>query len=346
MSLTAAIALAGCGGVPDSPTVPGPVHVPSHPPPEFHAARAFADLGDQVAIGPRPAGTPAGRREARLIARRLRAAGAQGVRIQHPYLNVVGHLPGTAPGAIVVGAHHDTKEIPGFLGANDGASGVAVALELARDLAPAWRGPRLDFAFFDAEESPGPGNGAGAFLRSGDRGSRQYVRLARTGAQGTPRLGSIHAMVLFDLVGDCDLRIPLEANSDPSLYRLFAGAGGPGSPFRGTSGGVLDDDTPFQRQGIPAVDLIDFDFGPGPPPGAYFHTAQDNLQHVCAQSLDRCGKRGPRGNSRIGSRGALEAGQTGTPPGRRRRPLSPPRRCRGVFLRSARRARGRWSRSS
>lgn len=299
-SVAVVVGLAGCGGMPSAPTVPAGVRVPSHPPPHFGAQRAFRDLRAQVALGPRPAGSAANRREAELIARRLRAAGVSDVRIQEPWLNVVGTIPGTAAGAIVIGAHHDTKKIPGFVGANDGASGVAVALELAREFAPHWRGPELDFAFFDAEESPGPGNSPTRFMRSGDRGSRQYVRYARTASRGTPTLSSVQAMILFDLVGDCDLRIPFEANSDPGLYKLFADAAGPDSPFSGTSGGVLDDDTPFQKEGIPALDLIDFEYGPGPPPGAYFHTTEDNLSHVCASSLGEVGSAALAALPRIG----------------------------------------------
>ena len=289
----------GCGGVPEPPkpvTVRGErvdgTRLPPHEA-SFDAARAFRDLRAEVAIGPRPAGSAADRRDARFIAGRLRAAGVHGVRIQHPFLNVVGRIPGSEPGTVVVGAHHDTKDIPGFVGANDGASGVAVVLELARQLGPRTAGPSVDFALFDAEESPGPGNGVRAFERAGDRGSNQYVRYAERGAQGSPPQASIHAMVLFDLVGDCDLQIPHEANSDPRLYGLFAAAaaraGGP-SPFRGEAGGVLDDHTPFERAGIPAVDLIDFDYGPGPPPGAWFHTTRDNLSHVCVRSLGAVGE--------------------------------------------------------
>jgi Zn-dependent M28 family amino/carboxypeptidase len=97
-------------------------------------------------------------------------------------------------------------------------------------------------------------------------------------------------MVLFDMVGDCDLRIPREATSDRRLYGLFERAAGPGSPFGGRTVGILDDHTPFERRGIPAVDLIDFRYGPGPPPGAYWHTTEDNLTHVCASSLEAVGE--------------------------------------------------------
>src|SRR4051812_3872722 len=100
----------------------------------FSAARAFRDLRAQVAIGPRPSGSAAGRRTRELIVDRLRAAGIHDVRVQRPHRNVVARIPGAEPGTVVVGAHYDTKDIPGFVGANDGASGVAVVLELARTL--------------------------------------------------------------------------------------------------------------------------------------------------------------------------------------------------------------------
>ena len=54
--------------------------------------------------------------------------------------------------------------------------------------------------------------------------------------------------------------------------------------------GVLDDDTPFTQAGVPAVDLIDFEYGAGPSPGAWWHTREDNLSHVCAPSLGAVGE--------------------------------------------------------
>ncbi len=270
--------LAGCGGA-NSPAGPA-----------FDAQRAFRDLRAQVAIGPRPAGSPASRRTEELIVRRLRAAGLDDVRVQRPYRNVVARLPGAEPGTVVVGAHYDTERKPGFVGANDGASGVAVVLELARTLPRRLDGPSIDLVLFDAEESP-PGQ---PFERGGDRGSRQFVRYARhRGRQGSPELAGIRAMVLFDMVGDCDLHVPREANSDPGLYAAFADAArdetGSQAPFVGEAGGIVDDHTPFIEAGIPAVDLIDFDYGPGPPPGDWWHTRADDLAHVCASSLGAVG---------------------------------------------------------
>ena len=256
----------------------------------FDAQRAFRDLRAQVEIGPRPAGSAASRREERFIVARLRSAGIGDVRVQHPYRNVVARIPGAESGTVVVGAHYDTKDIPGFVGANDGASGVAVVLELARDLPERLEGPSIDLALFDAEEAP---RGA-SFESGGDRGSRQFVRYARHGGeQGSPELASMRAMVLLDMVGDCDLHIPREANSDPDLYAAFADAAreasGSAAPFSGDAAGILDDHTPFAEAGVPAVDLIDFDYGPGPSPGGWWHTREDDLSHVCASSLGTVG---------------------------------------------------------
>ena len=106
-------------------------------------------------------------------------------------------------------------------------------------------------------------------------------------------------MVLFDMVGDCDLRIPLEASSNPDLYGAFAAAAdqlnGSPAPFEGRSSAVSDDHDPFLRAGIPAVDLIDFDYGPGPTPGQLLaHAARHARQGL---------SREPRGGRRARARG-------------------------------------------
>ena len=259
----------------------------------FDSDLAFEDLEAQVEIGQRPAGSPESRETAELIAGRLHEAGVSEVRIQRPHLNVVGTIPGDEGDAIVLGAHHDTKDDvgPGFEGANDGASGVAVVLGLARALAPRVDGPSIHLALFDAEEARGDRD----FASDGLRGSRQYVAYSkRGGSQGSPPLEEIGAMVLFDLVGDCDLRIPYEPNSSRGLYEQFARGArqvdGDRAPFEGESEPILDDHIPFAEAGIPAVDLIDFSFGPGPAPGAYWHTPEDTLDKVCAESLDAVGE--------------------------------------------------------
>jgi glutaminyl-peptide cyclotransferase len=281
----AGIALAACGG--DDADGGESAHGAL----AFDEQLAFEDVEAQVAFGPRPAGSDANAEMTKFLAAQLREAGVRKVRIQSPHRNVVGVIPGRRRGAVVVGAHHDTKDIPGFVGANDGASGVAVVLELARALPDKVSGPSIRIALFDAEEA----RGDRPFEVDGTRGSRQYVRYAKHAKDGSPPLDSIRGMVLFDLVGDCELDIPREASSDREIYDLFASAaaelsGGDPAPFGGTTTPVSDDHVPFLEEGIPSVDLIDFVFGPGPSPGAYWHTTEDTLDKVCPSSLDAVGE--------------------------------------------------------
>ena len=279
-ALAALSILVGCGGENGEAG-------PSAPPSAggFDAARAFTDLSEQVELGPRPSGSVASGELTRGLAAKLRDAGVGEVAIQRPLRNVVGVLPGSEPGYVVLGAHHDTKSgIPGFVGANDGASGVAVALELARSLPRPLPGPSIAIALFDGEEA----RGEREFAEDGKRGSIQYLRLAERGGQGAPPIDEIRAMVLLDMVGDCDLRVPREQLSDPALYALFAAAD-PGT-FAGRTFPIDDDHAPFLERRIPAVDLIDFDYGPGPPPGDFWHTDADTLDHVCPESLDAIGE--------------------------------------------------------
>jgi peptidase M28-like protein len=243
----------------------------------FDGAWAWRLLREQVALGPRPAGSRASRRLAARLAALLpdgrlepvpgRPSGMQ---------NVVGSLPGTRP-AIVLAAHYDTLDSPRFVGANDGASGVAVVAGVARALQRIGRpagSPEIRFVMFDGEESP-PGVD---FLKGGVRGSRAYAE------QHGDEVG---AVVLLDMIGDRDLSIPRESTSDPQMWsRLRAAARRAGTqrvfPSR-SGGGILDDHTPFQDRGIPAIDLIDFTF-------PQWHTTRDDLSSVSARSLDAVGE--------------------------------------------------------
>lgn len=282
-----ALALGGCGDD-GTPVDPAPAE-PSQAAGAFDGDRAYADVRAQVELGSRPQGSRANARNARLIASELRRAGVSEVEVAPaPLRNVVGVIPGTEDGFVVVGAHHDTKAgIPEFVGANDGGSGVAVVLELARVLAAEAprEGPSIAIALFDGEEA----RGNRAFSEDGTRGSRAYVDLADRGGEGAvPPLEEIEAMVLFDMVGDCDLQIPLEANSDPGLFSSFALAD-PGV-FEGETAAISDDHIPFLQAGVPAVDLIDFTYGGEESPGRFWHTSEDTLEKVCATSLDRVGE--------------------------------------------------------
>jgi len=236
----------------------------------FDSAAAWALLREQVELGPRPAGSKASRRLAETLRRMLPKGRFQAV--PGGLRNVVGTVRGREPGYIVVGAHYDTKDIDGFVGANDGASGTAVVTELAR----AVRRPRhtIHFILFDGEESP---RGSEDLRRDGLRGSRVAA----------PRFRFARAMVLLDFVGDKRLSIPREGSSVPGLWkRLRAAArrvGAERSFPDDNQQTILDDHLPFLEEGVPAIDLIDWDFD-------CFHRTCDDLSAVSERSLDVTGE--------------------------------------------------------
>jgi glutaminyl-peptide cyclotransferase len=254
--------------------VPGAAE-PATRPDRFNAAAAWAFLERQVALGPRPAGSPASRRLAALLRGSIPRGRYQAV--PGGLRNVVGTVPGRNPRRrVVVGAHYDTKDLPGFVGANDGASGTALVRQLARTIRPRQFAPTLIFVFFDGEEVP-RGQPEAQFERYGLRGSKV--------AAGAFRFAE--SAIVIDFVGDKNLVIPREQNSHRPLWRKLRGAAGRTGhgrhfPAR-TQGAILDDHIPFVRRRIPAIDLIDFDF-------ACWHRPCDNLSAVSPRSLDAVGE--------------------------------------------------------
>ncbi len=236
----------------------------------FDSGAAWRLLEYQVELGPRPAGSEPSRRLAGRLRRLLPRGRFQAV--PGGLRNVVGTVRGRDPGYVVVGAHYDTKDIPGFVGANDGASGTAVVTQLARTV----RRPRhtIHFILFDGEESP---RGSQNFLRDGLRGSKVAAR----------RYRDARAMVLLDFVGEKRLRIPREGYSNEELWERLRRAArqvGAGATFPdSTQGAIQDDHLPFLQQGVPAIDLIDFDF-------SCFHRTCDDLSVVSERSLDAVGE--------------------------------------------------------
>jgi hypothetical protein len=265
-AVAATAALLACSGSPNAARAPRADR--------FDAHAAWRLLRWQVELGPRPAGSPASRHLARRLRRLLPHGRYQGV--PGGLRNVVGTVPGRSRSYVVVGAHYDTKDIPGFVGANDGASGTAVVIQLARTIEPHRLRKTLVFVLFDGEESPA-GVPDSEFEQKGLRGSRVAARRFRRG----------RAMVLLDLVGDKHLRIPREEFSSFRLWRKLRRAArraGAGSTFPPrVRGGILDDHTPFLRRNVPAIDLIDFDF-------PCFHRTCDDLHAVSERSLDRVGE--------------------------------------------------------
>jgi glutaminyl-peptide cyclotransferase len=240
----------------------------------FDEDAAWRFLERQVELGPRPAGSPASRRLAAILRSSVPRGRYQPVpgRLR----NVVGTVRGRDPKRfVVVGAHYDTKDHPGFVGANDGASGTAVVRQLARTIKPGQARPTLVFVFFDGEEAPTGRDGQ--IARFGLRGSRVAARVFRRA----------EAAIVLDFVGDRDLAIPREQNSNRRLWRQLRAAAaraGHSSTFPPRAQApVIDDHVPFQQAGVPAIDVIDFDF-------PCFHKPCDNLTAVSAESLDAVGE--------------------------------------------------------
>jgi glutaminyl-peptide cyclotransferase len=268
--VAAAIALgaAGCGGHSAPPAQAG-LHVN-----RFDRDRAFADLRHQVEMGPRPAGSAKLRELSVWLRDRLPHGRIEKVR--GGYRNVVGRVGARRGKAIVVAAHYDTKDIPGFVGANDGAGGTAAVLEIARALQHVKGLPPIRFVLFDGEESP---DDNADFYSTGLRGSRPYARR---------HAKRIRAMILLDFVAEKGaMRIPREASSHIGLWtRLRTAAREVGSQTifpDEVSDAVTDDHTPFQRRGVPAIDLIDFTF-------PCWHKTCDDMSAVSARSLDLSGE--------------------------------------------------------
>ncbi|MEK6751514.1 MAG: M28 family peptidase [Chloroflexota bacterium] len=250
----------------------------------FDSSRAYADVQTQVAFGTRMPGSAGHAQVREWMRAELESAGwdvqvHESERMGHPIFNIIAKRNAEPP-QIILGAHYDTRMIadndPDLTkraepvpGANDGASGVAVLLELARslpeDTAPVW------LVFFDAEDN-GRINGWDWIL-----GSRAFVEEI----QVQPR-----AVVIVDMIGDADLNIYLEKNSNATIRAEIwntAATLGHGDVFINEEKfSMLDDHTPFNEANIPAVDIIDFDY-------PYWHTTQDTPDKVSAESLQAVG---------------------------------------------------------
>lgn len=253
---------------------------------DFDGKAAFAHINAQMAFGPRPSGAEAGHKTGDYILNQLKRAGWQTETQEFTYRetpvrNIIGKA-GVGQGPIlIIGAHYDTRlradqdpaaKLAPVPGANDGASGVAVLLELAQTLDTQNLRYEVWLAFFDAEDNGGL-NG--------------WEWIAGSTHMADSLTVQPQAMILVDMVGDADQQIYYDGASDPDLSRqLFEIAArlGYGNHFIPTlKHSMLDDHTPFAQRGIPAVDLIDFDY-------PYWHTTADTADKLSPESLERVGR--------------------------------------------------------
>lgn len=257
----------------------------SSTPLSFDAGRAYQDVVYQYDLGPRTPGSQAHDKAVKWIFDSVASSGWH-VSIQEtshngrPVRNIVASRGSGSPW-IIVGAHYDSrfvadhdgdvtqksKPVPG---ANDGASGVAVLLELARIL-PSNLDRQIWLVFFDAEDQ-GQLPGWDWIL-----GSRAFA------ASLTDKPD---AVVILDMIGDQDLNIYLEKNSNKtltdSIWKTAAQLGYQNQFIPTYKHRILDDHLPFIEKDIPAADIIDFDY-------PYWHTTQDTPDKIAPGSLKAVG---------------------------------------------------------
>lgn len=266
---------------------------------EFDGQAAFRYVEQQVGFGPRFPGSDGHRRMGDWLDSLLRTR-ADTVVVQSwthvslkgdslPLRNFLARINPSAARRVLYLAHWDTRPAVGpdsqqdfstpVTGANDGASGVAVLLGVSDALRSTPLPPDVgvDLLFVDGEDY-------GIFSQKADVliGSRYYVEHQPPGPR--PEFA-----VLFDMVGDKDLKLPPESYSTIGAPQVvdrvwsMAEALGYSIYFPRADGGPLEDDhMPLQRAGISAIDVVDFSYGPG---NSYWHGPGDTLDKVSAESL-------------------------------------------------------------
>lgn len=252
----------------------------------FDGVRAFADLKQLVDFGPRPAGSKNLGQARQWIVDQLRndhltidtdsfvASTPVG---SIPMTNIVAEIPGASPSTVIVAGHYDTKRMTTpFVGANDGASSAAFLLELARVLIR--RRNKLSYwlVFFDGEEAVRSWSASDSLY-----GSRHFaLKLSAERMQGR-----VKAAIVVDMIADAHLKVRPEARSTPWLNDLVwneANRLGYQRDFLNHPRTIDDDHLSFLKLGIPAVDLIDLDYGPL---NFYWHTRYDIPDRCSPTSL-------------------------------------------------------------
>jgi glutaminyl-peptide cyclotransferase len=253
----------------------------------FDSNKAWEHLRQQVAIGPRPSGTPANVRTRDYIKAQMAALGIkvteqafEGATPLGPVkmVNLIATIPGKSPDRIVLASHFDTKLFRNlrFVGASDAASSTAALIELGRVLKARKELPfTYELLFLDGEEAVVEWQGT-----DNTYGSRHYVDAGRKSGS----LKSIKALILLDMIGDRNLTIRRESNSTRWLTDIvWAAAKKLKQPaFMDEETTVEDDHIPFLKAGVASLDIIDLDY-------PQWHTADDTIDHVAARSLQIVG---------------------------------------------------------
>jgi Zn-dependent M28 family amino/carboxypeptidase len=198
---------------------------------------------------------------------------------RHQMQNIIAVPAGREPQRpVVISGHYDTKLLPDFVGANDGGSSTGFLLEMSRVLCRSQQDVML--VWLDGEE---------AFKDWTDTDSLYGSRAQAEIWKRNGTASRIRALINVDMIGDRDLELVHEWNSTKWLRELVWKVGrelGYGKHFGENAGAITDDHIPFLQAGIPALDLIDFDYGPF---NRYWHTERDTLDKLSAESFQVIG---------------------------------------------------------
>jgi glutaminyl-peptide cyclotransferase len=278
------------------------------PPPPFDGERAYGYLKQIVAIGPRTAGSEANARQRTLVKDHFTKNGGkvteQPFRAADPMTgkrlvmtNLIGSWKPESLQRVVIGAHYDTRPHPDeevdpnrhdlpFVGANDGASGVALLMEIANHLAAMDTPWGVDLILFDGEELVyGNNPRVGEYFLGSEEFARVYVEQRD---RRRSKMRYVNGIVL-DMVGGRNLEIkqePQSVKAAPQLIREIWGVAQSlrvGSFRREFGREVMDDHLALIRAGIPTIDIIDFDY-------PYWHKADDLPENCSAESLADVGR--------------------------------------------------------
>ncbi len=279
-------------GVSMGTPTPAPAPIPGAV--AFNGERALEHVRKQLSFGPRPPGSPELAKTREYIINELRNSGltvstdefvASTPVGEKKMVNIVGEIPGESKDIIIISSHYDSKYYKDmlFLGANDPGSSAGTLIEMGRVLGANKGKNKLTYrlVFFDGEE---------AFCREWDDcgkpdapdntyGSRHYVSQLKSKNE----LRQIRAMILLDLMGYKNLKLGRDTMSTRWLQDTIWQTGrelGHGDVFIDEPEGVGGDDhEPFLRAGVDSVDIIQLNGYP------YWHTAEDTLDKVSAQSM-------------------------------------------------------------
>jgi peptidase M28-like protein len=291
----AALALAACGAPPVAPE-PAPDDAPG----DFSGELAWTEL-EELAKAPRPLGSDGAAAARELITTRLAASGVAVETLSTTVeskgfgplvlTHLVAVLPGASADRIVLVAPYDSGSYDGysFVGANDGASGAALLLEMARVLAGRSLPYTVELVWLEGEGRLGHGGGDERELRwLGSRGLAE--RWAATG-----HLAGIRLLVSFNRVCDAELRVARDSGSHREFRESFwkaahrLGLGDAFSPSRGYES-VASSQVAFRERGVRQVVAIeDTAFGGDEAPGRYAGK-EDVIAHCSRESLTAVGR--------------------------------------------------------